>query len=454
MPAPSAAHDEPAPVQLSEKPSPSPKDVRDKDADVESGSVSTAPQNDTDPFPDGGYGWVCVLCSFIYHFFAIGIESSWGVYQRYFFDSGVFPGASNAQLAWVGSLQATGVPVAGIFAGAVTQRIGYRLTLLLGSCVMALGFVLASFSTRVWHLYLTQGIIFGLGSGLAYIPAVSVISQWFDKRRGLATGIAVGGSGVGGVFLSPLTQLFIDRLGFRWALRITGLLSLCALSLAGLFVRTRTQKSGGAQKKSCDLRLTRDVVFICLCSVGVFSGFGFYTPSFYVPDYATNNLGLTAADGATSVALISALSALGRVILGLVGDKCGHVNALAVCQGMGAVAQMAVWPFARGRAGLMGFCALYGFFSGGFVSLYPVVAADMYGTEYIAHVTGWLFSGYIPGTLTAPPIAGALLDKYTTHPGGHINFVPAQMLSGGAMAAAASMAVVAKLLHARRGSSR
>lgn len=110
-------------------------------------------------------------------------------------------------------------------------------------------------------------------------------------------------------------------------------------------------------------------------------------------DYATNNLGLTAADGATSVALISALSALGRVVrplppfplplthtlyayyyycaqlLGLLGDKCGHVNALAVCQGMGAVAQMAVWPFARGRAGLMGFCALYGFFSGGFVSL-------------------------------------------------------------------------------------
>lgn len=65
-------------MQLSEKTStspetsPSPNDNRVKDVESGSTSIFTAPQNDTDPFPDGGYGWVCVLCSFVYHFFAIG----------------------------------------------------------------------------------------------------------------------------------------------------------------------------------------------------------------------------------------------------------------------------------------------------------------------------------------------------------------------------------------------
>ncbi|KII90710.1 hypothetical protein PLICRDRAFT_106032 [Plicaturopsis crispa FD-325 SS-3] len=402
-----------------------------------------------DSFPDGGYGWVCVLSSFIYHFFAIGIESTWGVYQRYFLDSSsVLPKASNSQLAWVGSIQATGVPVAGMFAGIIINRIGYRLTLFTGSCVMGLGFILASFSTQVWHLYLTQGLIFGLGSGLGHIPAVS------DSYEGLATGIGVSGSGIGALVLSPLTQVMIDPLGFRWALRITGILSFIAMAIAGFLMRTR-QTSVQASRPDLGLTkwLLKDIIFLFLCSVGFFGGFGFYIPSFYVPDYATNHLALSPTDGAASVALISGLSAIGRVLFGVFGDKFGHLNALAICQGMGAVAQMGVWPFTRNRAGLMGFCALFGFFPGASLIFYRYpVAAEIHGVNNIASVTGALFSGYIPGTLVGPVIAGVLLDKHTTN--GYINFLPAQLYGGGCMAAAATMAILVKIIHAHELRSR
>ena len=82
-----------------------------------------------------------------------------------------------------------------------------------------------------------------------------------------------------------------------------------------------------------------------------------------------------------------------------------------MCQGLGGISQMAIWPFTRDLSGLMGFSSFYGFFSGGFVSLYPVgmyiqfqigalltpsiVAAEIYGVEGLASIAGAMFSSYI-----------------------------------------------------------
>jgi hypothetical protein len=56
-------------------------------------------------------------------------------------------------------------------------------------------------------------------------------------------------------------------------------------------------------------------------------------------------------------------------LLGIFGDHFGHLHALVICQGIGGIAQMAIWPFTKNAGGLFSFCGLYGFFSGGFVSL-------------------------------------------------------------------------------------
>lgn len=98
------------------------------------------------PPPDGRYGWICVGCSFVVHFFALGIESSWGVYQNHFFTSQDVGAVSNSNLAWVGSIQATGQPLVGFVAGILAQRIGFRVTGFIGTCVMCLALITASFS--------------------------------------------------------------------------------------------------------------------------------------------------------------------------------------------------------------------------------------------------------------------------------------------------------------------
>ncbi|KAK0235045.1 major facilitator superfamily domain-containing protein [Armillaria nabsnona] len=399
--------------------------------------------------PDGGYGWVCVLCSFVVHFFALGIESSWGVYQSHYFTSHDLGPISSSDLAWVGSIQATGQPLVGILAGILAQRIGYRLTGFIGTCIMCIGLVSASFSTHVWHLYLTQGVLFGVGSGFAFIPAVCIPSQWFTKHRGLATGIAASGYGVGGLLLSPLTQRLIDLMGFRWALRITGLMTLVALGVADIFLRPRASAKPAIK---VDKALMMDKVFLFLCSIGLLSGPGFYVPIFYVPDYAINKLERSAQDGANAAALISAFSAAGRVLVGIVGDRLGHLPILSLCQCMGGIAQMAIWPFAGSLSGLMAFSSIYGFFTGGYVSLYPVVAADLYGVEGLASITGIMFSSFVPGTLLGPPVSGAILDAHTNPLTGKINFLPVQLFGGSWLLGSASMAVMVQIFHTKEGS--
>ncbi|PBK66138.1 MFS general substrate transporter [Armillaria solidipes] len=402
-----------------------------------------------DSSPDGGYGWVCVFCSFVVHFFALGIESSWGVYQSHYFTSHDLGPISSSDLAWVGSIQATGQPLVGILAGILAQRIGYRLTGFIGTCIMCIGLISASFSTHVWHLYLTQGVLFGVGSGFAFIPAVCIPSQWFTKHRGLATGIAASGYGVGGLLLSPLTQRLIDLMGFRWALRITGMMTLVALGVADIFLRPRASAKPATK---VDKTLMMDKVFLFLCSIGLLSGPGFYVPIFYVPDYAINKLERSAQDGANAAALISAFSAAGRVLVGIVGDRLGHLPILSLCQCMGGIAQMAIWPFAGSLSGLMAFSSIYGFFTGGYVSLYPVVAADLYGVEGLASITGIMFSSFVPGTLLGPPVSGAILDAHTNPLTGKINFLPVQLFGGSWLLGSASMAVMVQIFHAKEGS--
>jgi len=88
---------------------------------------------------------------------------------------------------------------------------------------MALALILASFATQIWQLMLTQGVLFGIGASLAYYPAIGAPSHWFDAKRGFALGLAVSGTGLGGLALAPATQALMDGVGVEWTLRALAL---------------------------------------------------------------------------------------------------------------------------------------------------------------------------------------------------------------------------------------
>jgi MFS family permease len=170
--------------------------------------------------PDGGYGWVIVIASFIVNMIADGVTFSFGVLfvelQAEFHES-------KAYTAGVVSLFHAVPLLSGPIASALTDRYGCRKMTILGSLLATTGFILSSFCYSLELLYVTFGLISGFGLSLCYVSAYVIVAYYFDRRRSFATGISVCGSGVGTFIFAPLTRyLVVEYGGWRGATLILG----------------------------------------------------------------------------------------------------------------------------------------------------------------------------------------------------------------------------------------
>ncbi|XP_026750894.1 monocarboxylate transporter 14-like [Galleria mellonella] len=176
--------------------------------------------------PDGGWGWVVVLSSFIISMIADGISFSFGLLYIEFLDE--FE-ASKSTTAWIGSLFIAVPLLSGPIMSALVDRYGCRSMTILGGIISTLGFVLASISTTIEMMMVTFGVIAGLGLGLVYVTAVVSIAYWFEKKRNLAVGLGACGTGVGTFIYAPMTRHFIKEYGWRGTILLLSgtLLNLC-----------------------------------------------------------------------------------------------------------------------------------------------------------------------------------------------------------------------------------
>src|SRR6266480_3084423 len=126
---------------------------------------------------------------------------------------------------------------AAFFGGLWLNRKGPRVVALTGGALYGLGVFLASFTHRLSWLYLTYGVIGGIGLGLAYIVPVAVLVKWFPDRRGLITGIAVGGFGAGALITAPVATRLIQSVGVLSTFAYLGIAFLIEKEIKGLFMR-------------------------------------------------------------------------------------------------------------------------------------------------------------------------------------------------------------------------
>jgi len=127
--------------------------------------------------------------------------------------------------------------VAAFFGGLWLNRKGPRVVALTGGTLYGLGVFLASFSHSLWWLYLSYGVIGGIGLGLGYIVPVAVLVKWFPDRRGLITGIAVGGFGAGALITAPVATRLIQSVGVLTTFAYLGIAYLIVTGVTGLFMR-------------------------------------------------------------------------------------------------------------------------------------------------------------------------------------------------------------------------
>lgn len=290
------------------------------------------------------------------------------------FDShpGYFGTASNLQIAFIGSLEPAIQMVVAPLTGRIADHIGPRACGYIGAVLMGGGMIASSFCNQLWQLYITYGLIAGLGAGFSWIPAAATTPKWFVKRRGLAVGIAASGGGFGGLMLGPIAQALMAKLGWQWAMRCVGLIALAAMCLSATLIRLppgMTLESLRALRKGkpfIDRQVLRHPTFLRLFSIGFIIAFAYFLPFHFMPSFAYDN-GFSASTGAMLVAIANAFAGTGRLGIGLGSDYVGVFNCLYVTLGTACLSVFFLWPWSGPYLGLMIFFVIV--FGGSFTSI-------------------------------------------------------------------------------------
>jgi hypothetical protein len=170
---------------------------------------------DPGPPPDGGLqAWTQCFCAWLVIMNTWGFVNSFGAFQTYY--STILPGIPPSTISWIGSVQAFLMFFLGAFSGRALDA-GYFLpTVLVGIFFQLVGIFTMSFASKYWQLFLTQGILTGIGGGIFFCPAMGLLSTYFQKRRGLALGLATTGNSMGGIVYPVIVRQLLPKIGFGW----------------------------------------------------------------------------------------------------------------------------------------------------------------------------------------------------------------------------------------------
>ncbi|EPB82516.1 hypothetical protein HMPREF1544_10725 [Mucor circinelloides 1006PhL] len=368
--------------------------------------------------PDGGLqAWTVLFGCFCGIFAIYSINYSWGVFLNHY-NAVVFPGELN-QLSWIGSICIALYFWIGPVNEWVTRKLGYTRMLPIATIICPLAMMLASISHQIWHLYLTQGVLFGLGASLVWFPCIGAPQQWFSKKRGLAVGITISGCGIGGLIVSNVCQLAIEHLDYRWALRISGFICFFFMVIATFLIKEcpayaaqAPQQCGTAAANrsivQTQLSLLRNPQFITLLIIGFVTTFGYLVSLTHTVSYA-NFIGLDAWVGTNLSAIMSAVNAVSMLAIGGISDKLGRINCLFVCTLLSGIFSLSVWTTAHNEAAIWIYVVLYGFFGAGYIILFGAVLPEVAGYENISAANGLLYFTNLFGYLFGTPITSAII---------------------------------------------
>lgn len=182
--------------------------------------------------PDGGWGWVVVMAALFCNIIVDGVCFSFGIFL---IELQKFYGEGKGKTAWVGSL------IPGLYLGtgpivsALSNKFGCRIVTIVGAFSSAFFFFLSTFSPNVDVLIFLYGVMGGISLGLMYLPSIVIVGFYFDKKRSLATGLAVCGSGIGTMLFAPLGQALLENYGWQGSYWIISGLLLNGVACGAVF---------------------------------------------------------------------------------------------------------------------------------------------------------------------------------------------------------------------------
>uniref|UniRef100_A0A1B6MC42 Major facilitator superfamily (MFS) profile domain-containing protein n=1 Tax=Graphocephala atropunctata TaxID=36148 RepID=A0A1B6MC42_9HEMI len=366
--------------------------------------------------PDGGTrAWLVMIASFFCNGVIFGVINCYSVIyvelQERLDQDGVSESSSKAAL--VGSLTIGTTFFLSPIAGILTDKIGIRLTTFIGGLMATGGMFLSSFCTNsVLLLYLTYGVLFGVGASLAYTPSLVILGHYFHRYMGLVNGFVTAGSSIFTMIMPYLIDLLLKQFGLNVCLRVLAVF-MCLIMASALLFKPLPLSGPEVEKKEFKSLVNTEiwhqkkyVIWALAIPVALF---GYFVPYVHMIKFVAGKF--PEGDGKSLVFCIGVASGTGRLVFGRIADN-QRVNRVLLQQlsflFIGLLTMlMTVSPSFR----LLQLIALaMGLFDGCFISLLGPIAFDLCGQEGAGQAIGFLL-GFCSIPLTiGPPIAGLIYD--------------------------------------------
>ncbi|CAH1271590.1 SLC16A12 [Branchiostoma lanceolatum] len=408
---------------------------------------------------DGGWGWAVVLAVFMIGACSFGVIRSFGVFLEEFttqFD----------QSATATSLVISvciGIAFGGTLLGVMlSARFGFRPVAMAGGVMAAVGCILTYFSTSIVHLYITVGVMVGLGSSLAFFPSLSLVGKYFDKKRAIANGIAVSGPSVGSMVFPPVFTYLIEEYGWRGSLLIAAGVMLNITAFAALLrpiqlpekqlslpsdraettsfselnevpqdrptVRINEGKSSLSRSHwrtvIAELKalLTNPRLVSFITADMFFLGFGFFIPVVHIAPRA-RHLGIEPYQSAFLVSLIAIGDVISRFLSGFLPTcrKFRHLHWYTLSLLTTGISSL-LSTLAKTYPALAAYCMVLGLLEGAGLAISLTVLADLVGPTRLSGAMGLVMLLMSVSVTGAPPIAGKLYDSTQNY---NISFIVA-----------------------------
>jgi len=347
------------------------------------------------------------------------------------FSYGVFLPVLEAEFGWSRTLLSASSSLTfltmgflAFFGGRINDRYGPRWLLSVTGVVTGIGYVCMSTMNAPWQLLVFYGLFTGIGLSTHDVVTLSTVAGWYQKRRGVMTGIVKTGSAAGQVIMPVLVTLLISLFGWRSTLLVMGIFIGISLLLVSQWMRRSadftSSSSSASSSEAPDLasglsfsqaRKTR--LMWTLCAIQLFIFPTLMSIPLHIVAHA-KDLGMNTAKAAFVLSLIGGASILGRLAIGMLYDRIGGRLALMACLGP-MILVLASLLVIQNPLLLYVFALVYGCSHGGLFTAMSPTIAELFGMKAHGAIFGSvLFFGALGGAF-GPVVTGIMFDRYGSY---------------------------------------
>lgn len=335
---------------------------------------------------------------------------------------------SREQIGWVPAAQALAALVGGPIVGWLLDRIRAQIVMGAGAVLTAIGIMMMA-RAGSFHSVIAGATVTGVGlSASTILPATMVISNWFGERRGTALGVSTAGMELGGMVIAIVAGSLVVAHGWRFAYTVLAIPPVAiVVPLCLIFVRTRPEQPEDISSAGISSRVQaepllpglevdealRTRAFWMLIVLEFCYTFSVGGSFIHLVQYLIG-IGYTEAAGKWVVGCSLGLALIGKPALGVLGDRIGGKNALALCLLIGAL-NIAFLLFARRLWVLVVSTFVAGITGAAPIALGPMVQVETLGLRRYGSIAGLLAIAFTLGAMLGPPMVGRIADVTGTY---------------------------------------